>query len=348
MTPQSNSEAWKKLVLRSMPAPAWLGVDAPLGDIVISSRVRIARNLRGYPFPHHASSHQLLDVLRSVRKATENCPIPLVANSTVTEAERDFLLGSRLLSPEFPHRDPGRAIILDNSRMVSVMVNEEDHIRLQALSAGYSIRTAEGAAQDVLVHLDSQLDFMRAEPWGYLTASPTNLGAGMRRSALFHLIGLAHTKRLPSVIRALTAWGITARGLYGESSRAVGAFFQVSTTHASLPEFMGACEYLIDEEQRSRREVGRLELEERSGQAAEFAIMSTEISLADALRVLGWVRWASSATLPGFPKSARIVDTWIATIEVHGTQQAKIADRHRASFLRTCLESERNLKPKPS
>lgn len=332
-----HSESWKKMVLRSMPSPAWLASDAPDGDIVISSRVRYARNLRGIKFPHFASPDDLRTVNAAVKKAAAGLDIEV--NLKVTEAERDFLLGCRLVSPDFQHREVGRSLLLDKARMVSVMVNEEDHLRLQGLTAGWSIATAQAAVDQVLTHLDARLEFMKADDIGFLTACPFNAGQAMRRSALFHLIGLAHTKRLPAVLNALAAWDLTARGLFGESSRAVGAFFQVSATRGSLPEFSGACEYLITEERKARREVTRLQLEDRTKAAVDFAVASADISLADALRVLGWVRWAASAGIQGAPSSHREVDLWVSTMEIHGTQDSQTAARHRAVFVRERIEN---------
>ena len=324
------------MVLRSMPAPAWLGADAPDGDIVVSSRVRYARNIVGHRFPHHASPDDLRAVQSLVKSASTGLGLEVLLR--VTEAERDFLLGSRLVSPEFRHRDPGRSLLLDKARSVSVMVNEEDHLRLQALTAGWSVKSAQLVVDQVLAHIGDRVSYMWDEKYGYLTASPYNAGEARRRSALFHLMGLAHTKRLPAVLKALAAWRLTARGLFGESSRAVGAFFQVSSTDGGLPEFMGACEYLIAEERKARREVTRLHLEDKTKQAVDFAVASAEISLADALRVLAWVRWSASAGVKGAPDSYRDVDLWVSTMEVHGTQDPKTAARHRAVFVRERIE----------
>ena len=143
---------------------------------------------------------------------------------------------------------------------------------------------------------------------------------------------------MPAVLKALAAWDLTARGLFGESSRAVGAFFQVSAIRGGLPEFMGACDYLITEERKARREVTRLILEERTRAAVEFAVSSNEISLADALRVLAWIRWAATAGVGVAPASYRDVDLWVSTMEVHGTQDSKTAARHRAVFVRERVE----------
>ncbi|MBX3112153.1 MAG: hypothetical protein KF857_09105 [Fimbriimonadaceae bacterium] len=338
MAGEPQSESWKKMVLRSMPPPAWLHPDAPHVDVVLSTRVRHARNLRGYPFPHACTGDQLRAVESSVRAGVAGCDPRLTALGKLSEAERDFLLGSRLISPEFDHKGLGRTILLDEGRTVSLMVNEEDHVRLQALTAGWSGPHAEQSAAIILKHLSQNLAFMDTVSFGSLTTSPSNLGGGTRRSALFHLIGLAHTKKLGAVVRALTVWGIVVRGLYGESSRAVGAFFQVSATRGTPPEFTGACEYLLNEERMARREVSRLSLADTTLNAVNAAITANTIGLADALRVLGWVRWAASAGLPRFDFSPRVVDGWVTTMEVHGTTDTATADRHRATFLRSRLE----------
>ena len=337
MRSEQHSESWKKMVLRSMPAPAWLALDAPDGDIVVSSRVRYARNVCGYRFPHWASPDDLRAVQNLVRSGLSG--LKLEAINHLTEAERDFLLGCRLISPDFAHRDPGRSLILDKSRTLSVMINEEDHVRIQALTPGWSIKSAQKSAESVLSLLSSRVPLMQSEQYGFLTASPYNAGEARRRSALFHLIGLGHTKRLPAVLQALAAWRLTARGLFGESSRAVGAFFQVSAISGGLPEFIGACDYLAHEERMARREVTRATLQERTRAAIDFAIGASELSLADALRVLAWVRWAATAGVVSLEKGYRDVDQWVSTMEVHCTQDPKTASRHRAVFVRNRVEA---------
>ena len=334
MPESTSSEAWKKMVLRSMPAPAWLEGEAPDSDVVISSRVRCARNLEGHRFPHHASHTELEMILQKVLEAAKHPRLELNIQHKLTAAERDYLLGNRLISADFLPNEPGRALLTDENRLVSIMVNEEDHLRVQALSPGWSITTAHAAVDHVLGCMQQSLDFMHDERLGYLTSSPANTGTALRRSALFHLIALAHTRRLMSVLKALSTWGLTARGLFGEASRAVGAFFQVSTTHQGMHDFVGAAEYLIEEERKARLDVQATELAEKAEQARLFVEQTQEVSLSDALRVLAWLRWAAAAGVRGFPRSQRTVDEWISTMEVHGTQDQRIAARHRAVFLR--------------
>jgi protein arginine kinase len=255
----------------------------------------------------------------------------------LSQSERDYLIGSRLCSPEFQWGQPGRALMLNKQRSTSTMINEEDHIRVQALTAGWSAQKADKLAQEAMAKLQEHLEFARSPRFGYLAASPYNSGQGRRISAMFHLVGLAHAKRLPSVLRALSAGYLAARGLFGESSRAVGAFLQISITDGSRSEFVGACDYLIREEREARRQVGANVLVERAKQALRYAESSRALSLADALRVLGYARWAATANVKGMERSPRDVDLWLTTLELQGFSDAPEAMRQRADFLRERL-----------
>jgi protein arginine kinase len=329
----THAESWKRMVLRSTP-PAWLSPDAPYSDVVLSSRCRIMRNVHGFRFPHHASTEELVEVASLVIKAGKDA---FEVHKRLTNSERDYLVGCRLVSPDFKSLEMGRSLLLDAARSCSVMINEEDHIRLQAVTAGWSVETARRIANQSLEHLGAQLEFVRDDRLGYLAASPYNAGEGRRLSAMFHLIGLANAKRLPSVLQALPARGITVRGLFGESSRAVGAFVQVSSSGGSQTEFIGACDYLLTEEQAARHEVARSVIDERTRKAIDFVIPSRTVSLADALRVLAWIRWAACADLPGFV-NPRTVDAWLTTLEIHSAADETLAARERAAFLRKHLE----------
>lgn len=154
---------------------------------------------------------------------------------------------------------------------------------------------------------------------------------------MFHLIGLAQTRRLPGVLRALGEYGVMARGLFGESSRAVGAFLQVSVTHRRVAELVGAVDVILREERRARAEVGRDELTQRVREATDFAVAQGELSLADTLRVAAWVRWAAAVDLPGYPMGTRAVDGWLARLEVRPAAEPALAARDRAVALREFL-----------
>lgn len=339
MPRETSSEAWRKMVLRSMPPPAWLQHDSPDSDVVISSRHRIARNLVGHRFTTTADPEELREIAAKVKAAVNASALQLEQMARLTEAERDYLLGCRLISPDFRHKEPGRVIWLDRDRRLSMMVNEEDHIRLQAVTGGWSPWNSEEAARHALRQLRSGLEFAEQPQLGFLTASPTNLGRAERRSALFHLIGLGTQGNLPRMLKSLGLMGFVARGIFGEASRGVAAFIQVSAVSGTQEEFRGACSQLIEEERQARRSVRRTEIEEKVGPAVDFATTSVEITLRDALLVLGMVRWAAAVGIKGFGIEPRQVDQWVSGMEVFGTQSPKVAARQRAEYLRARIEN---------
>lgn len=333
----SDAEAWKRLVLRSMPAPSWLNRDAPHGDVVLSTRSRILRNLQGHLFPNRADSEELQTILKNVIGAVRDSGMDFSIHRHISNAEREYLVGCRLASPDFEWSKPGRALMLNEHRSLSVMVNEEDHLRIQALTAGWSADTALTLSAACVKELGKGLDFAFSPAFGYLAASPYNAGRGQRLSAMFHLIGLAHGKRLPAVLRALAQQGIVARGLFGESSRAVGAFVQVSIVSGSRTEFVGACEYLMREERSARASIPRPMLIQRAMQVREFALSSRTLSLADSLRVFGWTRWAALAEIEGFALHPREVDAQLTHLELHASGDDDKGARLRAEYVRSVL-----------
>jgi len=334
----SDSEAWRKMVLRSMSPAAWLVQDAPENDVAVSTRVRFARNLRDFPYPHRCSAEQLREVQGLVREAITESFEQLSEVTRVTPAERDYLLGCRLISLDFPANEIGRSVWLDERRRLSLMVNEEDHLRVQAVTAGWSLGSAERLAYATVKELQERLAMQRHPEFGYLAASPFNAGSGRRRSTLFHLIGLQHEGKLVSVIKALEAMGFHARGMFGESSQRVAAFLQVSATTGTEAEYVGACRFVMERERQARREVTRLTLSKVANEVRDYVRQTKQLEMAEALRSLAWVRWAGVAELPGFPKRFREVDGWISSLELLGTTDTQAAARQRADFVRNCLE----------
>lgn len=322
--------------MEAMPAPAWLALDAPHQDVVLSSRVRVMRNLQGFAFPHMLDREGLIEVNRQVIDGLSSTEMEVIR--TLSPGERHYLVGCRLVSMEFPFDSPGRSLVLNKDRSAGIMINEEDHLRMQVLSAGWSVESALLNAEGILNHMEASLEFAWSPRFGYLAASPYNAGKGRRISGMFHLIGLAHLKRLPNVMRALAQRHIITRGLFGESSRAIGAFVQVSITEGKLADLNGACEYLMTEERAARREVGREFVTERVATVVNYLVGRPLLTLADALRSVGWLRWGAVAGVPGANWSARDVDGWLTHLEVQGDSEDQALCRHRAEFLREKVE----------
>lgn len=211
---------------------AWLKGGGENADIVVSSRVRFARNLRGFPFYHWASDEKRQQVYNIVKEAILGAPSLKsgiwVDMSDLTELDRYFLLERHLISRELTEKGPFKACLIGEEEIVTVMVNEEDHIRLQVLQSGLSLLEALDIARRIDSELAQRLDYAFSYDWGYLTACPTNTGTGLRASVMLHLPLLVLTKQISNVINTIAKLSFTARGFYGEGTEASGNFFQIS------------------------------------------------------------------------------------------------------------------------
>ncbi len=211
----------------------WLKSKGPKSEVVLSSRIRLARNLENLPFPHWAKPKDLIDIANRIRPSLKkNLYLKngiLVEMEKLSSLDRDFLVERHLISPEYKRKE-GRFLIIGEGEILSVMVNEEDHLRMQVLESGLQLRDCWLLINKLDEELNEAVDFAFDEDWGYLTACPTNLGIGMRASVMVHLPALTLTKQIHKALPALTKLGIVVRGLYGEGSEARGNIFQVSNS----------------------------------------------------------------------------------------------------------------------
>lgn len=210
---------------------AWMEeTDTP---IVISSRVRLARNLENYPFPHILNSegaNQVEQTISQVIMETEanNERLPYITLTELNRIEHKVLVEKHLISPALGGSTGARGVALANDHRYAVMVNEEDHIRIQVLLPGNQLLMTHQLAMELDDALEARLDFAYRENQGYLTACPTNVGTGLRASVMVHLPALVMTNQVQQVLGALTRLGLAVRGLYGEGSQAFGNMFQIS------------------------------------------------------------------------------------------------------------------------
>ncbi|HZF53100.1 MAG TPA: protein arginine kinase [Polyangiaceae bacterium] len=215
---------------------AWLDASGDHADIVLSTRVRLARNVEGYAFTPRARDGERLRVLSQIREAAQHVrPLQggvLLRVDELPAEDRQLLHERHLVSKELAGLDgpqgvrTGAAVLLGGE--TSVMVNEEDHLRVQALRAGFELEAAWRLAERLDLELGSRVPYAFHREFGFLTACPTNVGTGMRASVLIHLPGLVLTKEIQKVLAGLQQMGLTYRGLYGEGSEVVGNFFQIS------------------------------------------------------------------------------------------------------------------------
>jgi len=209
----------------------WLKSKGPKSELVLSSRIRLARNLENLPFPHWAKKKDLLKIAQRIRPVLKKDSHfkngILVEMENLDSLDRDFLVERHLISPEYERKE-GRFLIIGEGEVISIMVNEEDHLRIQVLESGLQLRDCWLLINQLDEVLNEAIGFAFDADWGYLTACPTNLGTGMRASVMVHLPGLAITREIHRVLPALTKLGIVVRGFYGEGSEAKGNVFQIS------------------------------------------------------------------------------------------------------------------------
>jgi protein arginine kinase len=338
---------------------SWLTGEGPEPDVVVSTRIRLARNLRGYPYAARMNEEraaELTELLRS--KLAENATtqgltfLPLKAS---TEVCRDALLERFLISRELAAGKWDRGVAFDESESLSVMVNEEDHLRLQSLRAGFDLDAAFERMVEVDRSLESLLEYAFSEEWGYLTSCPTNVGTGIRVSVMLHLPGLALVGReLKKVFNVASRLNLAIRGLHGEGTQASGAFFQVSnqvtlgrTERELVDDLASVVPKVVEFERKVRDSLFQSkaeELEERVETARGSLRSGRAIGLDPAVAALSSLLLASSSGRLDRPTRGQILRSLVLVHPAHVQARAgkKLAnadvDRERGSFLRHVLE----------
>ncbi|AMA74484.1 MULTISPECIES: protein arginine kinase [Aneurinibacillus] len=257
----------------------WMNGDGQDADIVISSRVRLARNLQDQPFPMLATDSQLEQVLGRVEQAMQDEAFKqqenfeMIRMDTLTPLQKRVLMEKHLISPNLLSESRKGAVILSENEAISIMVNEEDHLRIQCLFSGLQLREAWKVADRVDDIFEKYLDFAFDERRGFLTSCPTNVGTGIRASVMMHLPALVLTQQINRILSAITQVGLVVRGLYGEGSEAVGNLFQISnqitlgqSEEEIIENLISVARQIIDQERAAREYLmqnRRLQLEDR-------------------------------------------------------------------------------------
>lgn len=204
----------------------------PHDRIVMSSRVRLARNIKDASFPGWAKKQERVKVLELIKPAVETLPDMKDSFSQsmdgLSTLDKQILVERHLISREHAAKSSGSGLVLNRDESLCVMINEEDHLRMQALRPGLQLRQAWNAIDHADSHLEKKLEFAFNPDWGYLTACPTNIGTGIRVSAMLHLPGLVLAEQINPIIQSVNKLGLAVRGLYGEGTEALGNVFQVS------------------------------------------------------------------------------------------------------------------------
>ncbi len=301
----SKRENLLETIVRSSSSP-WMDGSGDLSDVVISSRVRLARNLRDVPFPHLLEERQAKEVQSRVFNAAKELSAKTTKGSfselqcidlaDISALDRQVLVEKHLMSPQHAQPGFGKGIITRADEKVSIMVNEEDHLRLQCLYSGLELDEAWITASGIDDLLDERLDFAFDERTGFLTACPTNAGTGLRASVMVHLPALAMGDEVSRVLATVNKLGLVVRGLFGEGTEGQGNVYQVSNqitlgqTEKEIIENLSlVAKQVVAEEKRFREtlyKTQRLALEDRIFRA--WGILSNARSMSSQEAVKLW------------------------------------------------------------
>ncbi len=282
-----------------------------MSNVVITTRVRLARNLKNYPFPCKLSAQGREEVIEKVRDAVKNSNSVLaddfsfIKMSEVDPRRSVSLVEKRLVSPEFISDNTGRALLLSSDESLSIMINEEDHIRLQVITKGLSLEQAYDTADKLDTLLDENLDFAFDEKLGYLTQCPTNLGTGMRASVMLHLPALEKSRAISRIAGNLSKLGLTIRGAHGEGTEPKGALYQLSnqvtlgiSEQAAIENLKNITLQLVAQEEQARERLCQsMDVQDTIARSMGILKYAKLISHDEALKLLSNVRLGAIAGL---------------------------------------------------
>lgn len=344
-------------------ASEWLRGEGPHHQIVISSRVRFARNLRDRPFPGWAKKAERTAILELVKPRVEALPEMQDSFSELLQdlsaMEKQVLVERHLISREHAAKSAGSAVVMNRRQTLSVMVNEEDHLRIQSIRSGLQLKQAFKLVDKIDTALEGELEFAYDPHLGYLTACPTNVGTGMRASAMLHLPGLVLSELINQVVQAVSKIGLAVRGLYGEGTEAMGNLFQISnqTTLGEkedeiISRLTKVIETLIEKEHNARQVLLQRKsqtLLDQIGRAYGVLTYAHAMSSKEALNLLSVIKLGID--LGAFPEDKRLsidelfMDTQPAHLQ-KGSQQKLNAEER--DYLRAQIIRERlKVFPKP-
>ncbi len=316
----------------------WLAGDGEEPEIIISCRVRLARNLHNTRFMGHADRDEQKKVLDSILNACAELPVFEHADyfdfTALDELDRSFFVERRLASTEFAETDWIRGLLVGQDESISLMINEEDHLRIQSLYPGLSFTGAWQAIHDVDRALSGRLEYAFSEQFGYLTACPSNVGTGVRFSVFIHLPALIFLQQADRLFADAIPAGLAVRGFYGEGSKSMGNCFQISnqytlgyTEQGILDRIEKLIKNFIVKEKEARSEVlskQRLVIEDRISRSIGLITHARMLSYMEALEALSTLRLGVDLGLiPEIPP--RVFNT--LTIQTQPLHLQKIENR---------------------
>jgi protein arginine kinase len=318
----------------------WLKGCGPESDIVMSSRIRLARNLADYPFIRRCTDIDRANIESTVRERLTHDDrfknLTFIDVADLETLDRQFLVERQLISREHANSDGARAVAIDEQERLSLMVNEEDHLRIQVMKSGLDLQGAWSQIDELDNLVESKVTYAFHPQYGYLTGCPTNVGTGMRVSVLVHLPALVITQQIEKVFRSLQRISLVVRGLYGEGTQAMGDFYQVSnqitlgkTEQELLDQVADVIPVIIDYERKARDFLvaeKQNELFDKVSRAYGTLQTAQQISSEETMYLLSQVRMGINLGLIGDLEIPQINELFIRT------QPAHLQKIHQASL----------------
>ena len=253
----------------------WYKDDSAQKGIIISSRIRLARNLKDLPFPRRMTADAMTELKARVKNAVESISLKsdyklkYIEMDSVPEAEIASMVERHIISPDFSKNFEGRAIAISEDERICIMIGEEDHIRIQVLLPGSSVDEAYSAADEIDTLLNEKLNFAYDNRLGYLTECPTNIGTGLRASMMLHLPICESKGDINTISDAAGKIGLTVRGMYGEGSKASASLYQLSnqitlgiSEKNAIENLKAIADQIVEREKQHRMQIGSLKLED--------------------------------------------------------------------------------------
>lgn len=300
----------------------WYEQMAPDSDVVISSRVRLARNLETFPFSSKITEEQAVDLVNEVKGITSelseqdhrkfySCNI-----STLTDIDKSAMVERHIVSPLLAEKEQTTGLILSEDETCSIMINEEDHVRIQAIIGGMNLEQAYAEADSVDNIAYDKLNFAYDEKYGYLTSCPTNAGTGMRASCMVFLPALGAARMMQKLIEEVGKYGVTIRGIYGEGTKSLGSIYQISNqktmgiSESEIIENLNRIVSQVVKQERKRREymlsVNTDEIEDQVFRSYGVLKYARQISSDDAMTLLSQIKFGMDCGLMKFEREFNV------------------------------------------
>jgi protein arginine kinase len=329
---------------------SWYQTKGHKDDIAVSSRIRLARNLSGIPFPARMTNSQRADLNAKVKKAITESNTPFskslkyIDMRDVPETQKYAMVERHIISPEFAKLKDESAVILSPDESISIMIGEEDHIRIQVISSGLQLTEAYDVAERIDSLLHGSLQFAFDSNLGFLTECPTNLGTGLRASVMLHLPALENSGEIEELANSIAKIGFTVRGMYGEGSKSAAALYQVSnqvtlglSEKNALENLKIITTQLMEKELESRKKIDTISLEDICWRALAILQNARILSSSEMMQLISRVKLGQSMgilKIDALPIKILVEAQPFMLMQKYGILEPKDRDIYRANMVR--------------